>query len=214
MTDALDRCHVCGSLLLRHGASQGMCPLCLLRLGESSSRAWEVITLIDETPTAFTYLARHADSDDMVALKRYRVPLTPADRARVERRRDALVALVHDGIARIRDAGHMADGTAYLATSYVRGMPVLDFCRHHALPLETRRQIMLQAADALTYAHRSQVAHGAIRPIHLLIGGLARSPRSVFIDFALPDPPGEPAHLYALDWDALAGVKELVEGGL
>jgi serine/threonine protein kinase len=185
--------------------------VCLLRLGGAPSGPWEIITLIDETPTAVTYLARREESEELVALKRYRIPLEPSDGARLDERRRTLLALDHAGISRIRDVGQAADGTPYLATSFLRGTPVVDFCRHHALSPATRRHIVTVAADALAFAHRSQVAHGAVRPAHLLVIGTADLPQPVLIDFALPGPPGEPADACALDLIALAGVAKLLE---
>src|SRR3546814_16541094 len=65
-------------------------------------------------------------------------------RLRYTRERPIWARLANPRMARLLDAGIRAEGLPYLAREYVDGAPITDYCRDHAIPLETRLQMFEQ----------------------------------------------------------------------
>lgn len=90
------------------------------------------------------------------------------------RERDALARLEHPGIARLIDAGVAPDGTPYLATEYVDGMPILAFVRTRQLELSARLSLMEALCEAVDYAHRRLLVHRDIKPSNVMVDQTSR----------------------------------------
>mgnify|MGYP002651675598 CR=1 FL=1 len=58
------------------------------------------------------------------------------ERLRFSREREILARLQHPNIARLLDAGIGEGDQPYLVLEYVEGVPLTDYCREHALPVE------------------------------------------------------------------------------
>lgn len=76
-----------------------------------------------------------------VALKLPHVTWAPGLAARFAREREILAGLEHPHIARLYDAGIDARGRPYMALEYVEGLPIDEFCRRRALPVEARLRL-------------------------------------------------------------------------
>jgi len=78
--------------------------------------------------------------------------------------------LHHPYIIEVYDAG-VADGMHYIAMEYIPGGVTLKrFCRpDNLLPLELAGQMLLNAAEALDYAHRKGVMHRDIKPSNIML---------------------------------------------
>src|SRR5690606_4532296 len=76
------------------------------------------------------YLAERADGEvgQRAAVKLLQPGWTEIQRERFLQERDILAALAHPNIARVLDAGHLADGQPYLAMEYVDGQRIEDYC--------------------------------------------------------------------------------------
>jgi TolB-like protein/cytochrome c-type biogenesis protein CcmH/NrfG len=133
---------------------------------------YELIRLIGKGGMAQVWLARRADGayERDVALK---LPVSALRREDLElrfaRERDILAALEHPNIARFYDAGHGADGTAYLALEHVPGRSITAWCDARRLPLRARVELFLQVLDALGYCHDRGVLHRDIKPANILV---------------------------------------------
>jgi hypothetical protein len=88
---------------------------------------------------------------------------------RFRQERQILAALEHPNIARLLDGGTTSGGVPYLVMEYVEGTPIDDYCREHALSIESRLRLFLQLCDAVQYAHRSLVIHRDIKPANVLV---------------------------------------------
>ena len=121
------------------------------------------------------YRARRADGlfDQTVAIKFMRTHAPELLRA-FARERDALARLEHPGIARLIDAGVAADGTPYIATEYVDGMPLVEFVRTEQLELATRLSLMEALCEAVDYAHRRLLVHRDIKPSNVMVDQAGR----------------------------------------
>lgn len=113
---------------------------------------------------------------------------------RFRRERDILASLEHPHIARFYDAGLSADGLPYMAMEFVDGVTVTRWCEQHALAARARIELLLQALDAVNYAHRRRVLHCDLKPSNILV---TESGHVLLLDFgiarllgadAVPDP--------------------------
>lgn len=82
-----------------------------------------------------------------------------------------LARLQHPGIARLIDAGVDA-GRPWLAMEFVDGAPFAQACA--SAPLVQRVQWLVEACDALAYAHARLVLHRDIKPANLRLGADGR----------------------------------------
>jgi len=81
-------------------------------------------------------------------------------------------ALHHPGIAAVYDFGEseVEDGVPFLVMEYVEGQTLSDLLAPgHPLDPERARELVLQAADALTEAHLRGVVHRDVKPANLLV---------------------------------------------
>ena len=83
--------------------------------------------------------------------------------------RQALAMLDHPNIARLLDGGTTPDGRPYLVMEWVKGQPITEHCRAHALSLEERLKLFLDVGDAVEHAHRNLVVHRDLKPSNILI---------------------------------------------
>jgi serine/threonine-protein kinase len=89
---------------------------------------------------------------------------------RMARERKILASLTHPNIARLYDAGIAADGRPFLALEYVDGQPINAYTplRHAAVGARPR-QLSVQVARAVAYAHAHLVVHRDLKPSNILI---------------------------------------------
>ena len=119
------------------------------------------------------YLAERADGayQAQVAVK---FLTTNARRGRFlfERERQVLARLSHPAIAKIFDAGEHPRLGAYLVMEYVEGQAIdqaVEQGSNGPRSSLTRIKWMVDAAEAVAYAHQSLVLHRDLKPDHLLL---------------------------------------------
>ena len=88
---------------------------------------------------------------------------------RFERERQILADLDHPGIARLRDAGTLADGVPYVVMDYVEGEPIDAWCERRGLGVAGRLELFLRVCDAVQAAHRSLIVHRDLKPANVLV---------------------------------------------
>jgi eukaryotic-like serine/threonine-protein kinase len=133
---------------------------------------YELIRPLGAGGMAQVWLARRADGafKREVALKLPKLTHPRADlEQRFARERDILASLEHPQIARFYDAGIDPCGLPYFAMEYVRGERLIAWCDMHRLGVRERLKLVLQALDALQYAHAHQVIHRDIKPSNILV---------------------------------------------
>jgi len=127
-----------------------------------------------------------------VALKVIRPELAQRLGERFGSEPELLDRLRHPGIARLLDAGVLANGLPFVATEYVEGVSLDE-----ALAGKGWRQILevlLEVCDAVHHAHRNLVIHRDLKPANILVG---EDLRPKLLDFGLarllePHPAREP----------------------
>lgn len=85
------------------------------------------------------------------------------------RERQILAQLEHPNIARLIDGGATDDGLLYLVMEYVDGKPLDQFIEARRLGVEEILKLMLQVAEAVSFAHRNLIVHRDLKPSNILV---------------------------------------------
>ena len=94
------------------------------------------------------------------------------------------VSLDHPNIVRLLDFGHMDSIGWYIQMEYIDGITLEQFLETKP-SATTRRQILFQLLDALSFLHERQIIHRDIKPSNILI---TRNGSAVkLIDFGVSD---------------------------
>ncbi len=99
-----------------------------------------------------------------------------------ERERALLARLVHPGIARLLDGGSHRDAQPYLVLEIAQGLDLDDWLAQVKPDLRRRMAVLLQIADAVSYAHESGVLHRDLKPTNVRVDG---ADRSKLLDFGI-----------------------------
>jgi serine/threonine-protein kinase len=116
------------------------------------------------------YLAEHRMMKRPCAIKVIRSDKAgdPLTLARFEREVRATAKLSHWNTIDIFDYGRTEDGTFYYVMEYLPGMNLNELVRQFGpMPAERAVYLMLQAADALTEAHRLDLVHRDLKPANI-----------------------------------------------
>lgn len=107
-----------------------------------------------------------------------------------------LAQFEHPHIAHLIDGGTSEDEITYFVMELVTGVPIVKYANDHHLSLDQRIQLLLQAIDAVEYAHQNLIIHGDIKPANLLVNhtgqvklvdfGISRSLDHEELDVFLP----------------------------
>ncbi|WP_277884377.1 serine/threonine-protein kinase [Pseudoxanthomonas daejeonensis] len=128
--------------------------------------------LLGEGGMGQVWLAERADGlyRRQLALKLLRPGYAdPNLRLRFSREREILARLQHPNIARLLDAGIGEGDQPYLVLEYVEGVPLTEYCRDHALPVEARLRLFLQVCSAVSHAHANLIVHRDLKPSNMLV---------------------------------------------
>jgi serine/threonine protein kinase/tetratricopeptide (TPR) repeat protein len=105
--------------------------------------------------------------------------------ARFEQERQALARLDHPHVARVIDAGATAAGRPFFVMEFVDGLPLVDFCDRHQLPVDARIQLLAQVCDAVQHAHGRGIIHRDLKPSNVLVTAVDGRPLAKVIDFGI-----------------------------
>ncbi|RDZ28841.1 serine/threonine protein kinase [Lysobacter silvisoli] len=166
--------------------------------------AWRIERVLGRGGMGTVYEARRDDGEyeKRVALKCIRTELaTPRLVAAFRDERNLLARLDHPGIAPLIDGGVNGDGQPWFALRYVDGIALDAWCDQRRAGLRERAALLLQACEALAYAHAQGVVHGDIKPSNLLVDA---DGRLQLLDFGISTHFAEPADCIAITPDYAA----------
>ena len=161
--------------------------------------SYEVLQNPDGSPWALgagsygiTYKARHVLLDRTNALKVIGEDLLkrgngqdPEAGNRFLSEVRAVGNLQHPGIAMVYDCG-LDKGFFYFALEYCDGGTLHQWCEQHGpMPWPEVRQIALQVASAMDYAHTNGFLHQDVKPANILLDGSGPARQAKLIDFGL-----------------------------
>ncbi|MEM7352393.1 MAG: serine/threonine-protein kinase [Acidobacteriota bacterium] len=148
---------------------------------------YRILREIGRGGMGIVYLAERADVDKRVALKVVRRLLGGQQvTQRFLNERRILARLDHPNIARLLDAGRTDEGTPFFAMEYVRGTPLVRYCREQALGIDDRLRLFAQACEAVRYAHQNLVVHRDLKPSNILVTESPDAPpQAKLLDFGI-----------------------------
>ena len=120
------------------------------------------------------YLAQsmNADVDIYVALKTIRIELLNKDlKVKFQNEKEILSKLQHKNIAKLIDAGVSQGDIPYIATEWIEGESIVEYCRHNRLKLKDRLRLFQQMCAAVCFAHNKLIIHRDIKPDNILVDG-------------------------------------------
>jgi eukaryotic-like serine/threonine-protein kinase len=131
---------------------------------------YRVTRVLGEGGMGIVYLAERDDLGSLAAVKILRDAwLSPARRERFAAEQRTLAQLNHPFIARLYDAGALADGTPWLVMEYVEGVPLTEYCAKHNSSLAERLRLFRDVCEAVQHAHRHLVVHRDLKPSNILV---------------------------------------------
>jgi serine/threonine-protein kinase len=111
-----------------------------------------------------------ADVDIKVALKTIRIELISAElKDKFQNEKNILSQLRHKNIASLIDAGISDNQIPYIATEWVDGENIKDYCIKHNLSVKKRLRLFLQVCDAMIFAHNKLIIHRDLKPENILV---------------------------------------------
>ncbi len=118
------------------------------------------------------YLAEsmNADVTIQVALKTIRIELINKDlEQKFYNEKQILSRLKHKNIASLIDAGISDDNIPYIATEWVDGKSINEYCEDNSLNLNARLNLFKQICSAVSFAHNKLIIHRDIKPDNILV---------------------------------------------
>jgi serine/threonine protein kinase/Tfp pilus assembly protein PilF len=144
---------------------------------------YRLLRVLGEGGMGVVWLAQRQDAGNLVAIKFLpHAALSPARRERFTHEIKTLGKLKHPFIARLYDAGSLADGTPWFVMEYVEGVRFTDHCREKKLNVEDRLRLFRSACEAVQYAHGQEIIHRDLKPSNILVDD-SGSPR--LLDFGI-----------------------------
>jgi serine/threonine protein kinase/tetratricopeptide (TPR) repeat protein len=120
-----------------------------------------------------------------VALKVIHLGMHKDAAARFTRERQALAVMAHPHIARIFDGGVLPDGRPFMVLEHVDGVPLHEYCDHHALDVTARLQLLISVCEAVQHAHQKGVIHRDLKPSNVLVATSDGRAAPKVIDFGV-----------------------------
>lgn len=104
----------------------------------------------------------------------------------IRREGKALLQLKHKNIVRLIEAGDTDCGEPFLAMQYVEGESLQQILRREScLDLQRAKEICLQVAEAMAFAHKAGVLHRDLKPANIMISRFDGRDRVTLIDFGI-----------------------------
>jgi serine/threonine protein kinase len=126
--------------------------------------------VLGEGGMGVVWLAERVDAGNLVAIKFLpHASLSPARRERFACEVKILAKLNHPFIARLYDAGTLADGTPWFVMQYVDGLQVTDYCLAQDLEVDQRLRLFRSICEAVQYAHSQEIIHRDLKPSNILV---------------------------------------------
>ncbi len=80
-----------------------------------------------------------------------------------------LAKLRHRFIARLYDAGALADGTPWFVMEYIDGLRLTDYCAREHIPLRQKIDLFRYVCEAVQHAYRQGIIHRDLKPSNILV---------------------------------------------
>ena len=180
-------CPTCGATLSPESGDN--CPCCLLGLGLETPLDGQtiedmlIVRRLGQGGMGVVYLAEDLTLKRQVALKfvKPEVETEQEGRRRFLREARTAASLKHPNICHIYRIGSFQDRT-FIAMELVEGETLRSRLASGPVPLPEARQLAIQIADGLAFAHRKGVVHRDLKPENIMV---TRDNRVKIMDFGL-----------------------------
>jgi DNA-binding transcriptional regulator YhcF (GntR family)/predicted Ser/Thr protein kinase len=145
---------------------------------------YEIVRQLGQGGAGVVFLARERLLERLVAIKVLRSEIVSADtKERFVREARTAAKLMHPGIVPLYSFGQAGD-TLYYIMGFVEGESLESMlARTGRSDPDLTRRILVEVADALSYAHRNGVVHRDVKPDNILLE--RESGRAVLTDFGI-----------------------------
>src|ERR1700722_5759853 len=131
---------------------------------------YRLVKILGEGGMGGGWRAERMDAGNPVAIKFLpHAELSPARRERFAREIRTLARLKHPFIARLYDAGALADGTPWFVMEFVEGVGFTEYCRQRMRSVEDRLRLFRSICGAVQYAHGQEIIHRDMKPSNILV---------------------------------------------
>ncbi len=121
-----------------------------------------------------------------VALKLLRVGFAGREaRVRFDAERELLARMDHPNVARVLDAGELANGRPWIAMELVDGPTITAGIAERRIGVEGRVALMARVCRAVEHAHQKGVVHRDLKPSNVLLADSDDGPLPKVIDFGI-----------------------------
>lgn len=163
-------------------------PICIKPTGKLATQ-YEFLQTIDSGGMGIIYKARNIAIDQLVAIKMINAgSFNERHRQRFRQEAAALASLEHYNIVRVNDFGFTEEAQPYMVLELVDGETLPGFLANkgRALNLQDLRQIFVQIAEAIGYAHERGILHRDLKPSNIMIkAGTDSAPVVKIVDFGI-----------------------------
>jgi serine/threonine-protein kinase len=162
-----------GASLLDHGLSEVAHQIMDRSLDPASFREfgpYRIKKLLGEGGMGVVWLAERQDAGNLVAIKFLpHAALSPVRRENFAREIKTLARLKHPFIARLYDAGALADGTPWFAMEYVEGVRLTEYLNEQPRSIDERLKLFRSICEAVQFAHGHEIIHRDLKPSNILV---------------------------------------------
>jgi serine/threonine protein kinase/tetratricopeptide (TPR) repeat protein len=188
MTNTRRVCAECGATIFA-GAPEGICSVCLFRIGLASPDNesdepleptiarmlkdfgdYELLEEVGRGGQGVVFRARQKSLNRIVALKVIKVGewASKAHVKRFRREAEAAAGLEHPGIVPIHEVGER-DGSCYFSMKFVEGGQLDEVVRRRAMSVRQATELIAKVARTVHYAHEHGILHRDIKPGNILL---------------------------------------------
>jgi len=160
-----------------------------VREGEILAGKYRVERVLGQGGMGVVVAARHAELDELVALK-FLLPEAlsePEAVARFLKEARAAVRIKSEHVARVHDVGQLDSGAPYIVMEYLEGSDLGAILHTRGpLPVDDAVDYVLQACEAIANAHVLGIVHRDLKPSNLMLVSLSDGSACVkVLDFGI-----------------------------
>jgi serine/threonine protein kinase len=139
-------------------------------LGEVIEDSYQILSILGKGGMAVVYLAKHLSSERLVAMKSMKIN-SAEDIMRFGREVRSHSRLKHRNIVEYMEFIATSTGQFFLVMERIKGLNLLDIIRSIGRidGVDNIASIMIQACDALNYAHQSGVIHRDLKTSNIVL---------------------------------------------
>ncbi|MBN8596676.1 MAG: protein kinase [Planctomycetes bacterium] len=162
------------------------------KVGRDPVGRFKLLQVLGEGSSGVTSLAQNPDAKArraVVKIVHAKLAALPADAAdavsRIQVDHRSLAALRQHPSARLLDCARFERGGLYIATDFIPGEPILQYCDRVRASIRSRLLLFLDACEAVAAAHQCGVIHAGLTPGNAIVRMAGDVPTVMISDFGV-----------------------------